>query len=64
MPDLQARADEFIAGKLAAVMSRPVVYARGSDSVTLAKRLDEIVMRLDRLDHDRLDLERRDERVP
>ena len=33
MPDLMARAAEFIAGKLAASVSRPVTYVRGNDSV-------------------------------
>ena len=35
MPDLMARAAEFIAGKLAASVSRPVTYVRGNDSVAL-----------------------------
>jgi hypothetical protein len=35
MPDLMARAAEFIAGKLAASVSRPVTYVRGNDSVVL-----------------------------
>ncbi len=35
MPDLMARAAEFIAGKLAASVSRPVTYVRGDDSVAL-----------------------------
>ena len=35
MPDLMARAAEFIAGKLAAELSRPVAYSRGSDSVAI-----------------------------
>ena len=36
MPDLMARAAEFIAGKLAAEMSRVVTYSRGGDSVALS----------------------------
>jgi len=35
MPDLMARAAEFIAGKLAAELSRPVTYSRGGDSVAI-----------------------------
>ena len=36
MPDLMERAAEFIAGKLAAEMSRAVTYSRGGDSVALS----------------------------
>ena len=35
MPDLMARAAEFIAGKLAAELSRSVTYSRGGDSVAI-----------------------------
>lgn len=35
MPDLMARAAEFIAGKLAANVSRPVTYVREADSAAL-----------------------------
>ena len=35
MPDLMAQAAEFIAGKLAAELSRSVTYSRGGDSVAI-----------------------------
>lgn len=35
MADLMSRAAEFVARKLAASVSRPVTYVRGSDSVAL-----------------------------
>ncbi len=36
MPDLMARAAEFIAAKLGAEMSRTVTYSRGSDTIALS----------------------------